>query len=329
MIKNISKPLFKNLIQVGMVVSDLKQSMQKYVYGYGVGPMYVIEFNSINVSNMYLYGRKKNYSMNLGVCPIGDVRFELIEPISGSIYSDYISQYGQGIIHHLKLAVEDYCQALEYLESLGIEIIQVGHQLGDSGKNMYTYLDTSDTLGFIIEVVNIEKDFIKPKPDRWFPENKETIPEPVFIRPSQVGIVVKDLDGKIKQYSELFGLQPRAVIEFNSTNVADMTLYGKKKDYATKVGFYILGNVQLKLIEPLTDSIFSDFYDKYGEGVIHHLGMEVEGYNNVLKLLKSRDIQIIQSGIYQDKTKYSYFSTDRDLNFILEIVENNKTINTI
>jgi len=295
--------------------------MQKYVYGYGVGPMYVIEFNSGNVANMYLYGKKKNYSMNLGVCPIGDVRFELIEPVSESIYSDYISQYGQGIIHHLKLAVVDYWKALEYLESAGIEIIQVGHQLGDKGKNMYTYLDTSDTLGFIIEVVNIEKDFIKPEPDRWFPENKETIPSPVFLRPNQVGVVVRDLKNKIDQYTELFGLQPWTVKEFTSGNVTDMSLYGKKKDYAAKVGFYKLGNVQLKLIEPLTDSIFSDFYDKYGEGVIHHLGMEIEDYNYVLDFLKSKDVRIIQSGCYQDKIKYSYLSTDKDLNFIIELVE--------
>lgn len=313
-----------------MVVSNLEQSMQKYVYGYGVGPMYVIKFNYDNVSNMYLYGKKKNYSMNLGVCPIGDVRFELIEPISESIYSDYIDQSGEGIIHHLKLAVDNYWHALEYLESLGIEIIQVGHQLGDKGKSMYTYLDTSDTLGFIIEVINIEKDFLKPQPDRWFPSEKETIPKPVFIRPNKVGIVVKDLSSKIEQYTELFGLQPWAVKEFNSTNVTNMTLYDKKKGYAAKVGFYILGNVLLKLIEPLTDSIFSDFYDKYGEGVIHHLGMEIEDYNKVLKLLKSKDIKIIQSGCYQDKTRYSYFSTDGDLNFIVEITEkNNKDFNLL
>ena len=63
--------------------------MQKYVYDYGIGPMYVLKFNSKNVSNMYLYGKRKDYSMKLGVCPIGDVRFELIEPVSESIYSNY------------------------------------------------------------------------------------------------------------------------------------------------------------------------------------------------------------------------------------------------
>ena len=317
----VIKPIFNNLIQVGMVVSNLEQSMQKYVYRYGIGPMYVIEFNPGNVSDMYLYGKRKNYSMNLGVSPIGDVRFELIEPISESIYSDYLNQSGEGIIHHLKLGVDNYYDVLEYMGSLGIKIIQIGHQVGNKGKNMYAYLDTAESLGFILEVVNVEKDFIKPKPDCWFPGNKATIPQPIFIRPSHVGIVVKDLDYKIEQYKGLFGLKPWTVKEFSNANVTDMYVYGKKKDYAVKVGFYILGNVQIKLIEPLSDSIFNDFYNKYGEGVIHHIGTAVEDYNSVLTFLKSKDIKIIQSGCYQGKLKYSYLSTDKDLNFIVGITD--------
>ena len=323
MADRIFKPLFKNLVQVGMVVSDLCKSMQSYVFYYGFGPMYVLEFNHSNVSDMYLYGKRQNYSMNLGICPIGDVRFELIEPISKSIYSDYINQYGQDIIHHLKMGVENYWEALEYLESIGIKIIQSGHQLGDRGKNMYTYLETRDSLGFIIEVVNVEKDFIKPEPDSWFPEEKNQTPRPVFVRPSQVGIVVKDLKAKIEQYRELFGLEPWTIKEFNKENTTDMHVYGKEKDYAIKAGFYTLGNVRIKLIEPLTDSIFSDFYDRYGEGVIHHLGMEIDNYSSVINSLKSIDVEVIQSGCYQDKIKYSYLATQSGLNFIVEIYENN------
>jgi len=312
-----------------MVVQNLQESMEKYIYDYGIGPMYVLEFNPNNVSNMYLYGKKKKYSMNLGVSSIGDVRFELIEPITDSIYSDYIDKYGQGIIHHLKLAVNYYEKTLEYLESIGIEIIQVGHQLGDKGKNMYTYLDATSSLGFIIEVVNIEKDFIKPQPNRWFPEGKNLIPSPVFMKPNQVGIIVEDLEAKIEQYRDLFRLWPWTIKEFSSRNVSDMHINKKKKDYTTKIGFYTLGNVQLKLIQPLTESIFSKFYDKYGEGVVHHLGMEVKSYDKILSLLESKGINVIQSGCYQDKIRYSYLSTDKYLNFIVEIVEKNKAENIL
>jgi hypothetical protein len=314
------KPLFKNLIQVGMVVKDLQKSMEKCI-DYGIGPMYVLEFNPGCVSEMHLYGKKKDYAMNVGVCPIEDVRYELIEPITESIYSDYLDKCGEGIIHHLKLGVDNYYEAIEYMESIGIQIIQSGHQLGDRGKNMYTYLDTSESLGYILEITNVEKDFIKPKPDRWFPENKKMISDPVFIRPKNIGVVVKDLPGKIEQYSGLFGLESWTIKEFYKKNVNDMYIDGKKKDYSVKMGFYTLGNTQLKLIEPQDESIFSDFYDKYGEGIIHHLGVEVNDYNRALDLLQSKGVEIIQSGIYSGEIKYSYISTSSDLNFIMEITE--------
>lgn len=312
---------FKNLKQVGMIVSNLESSMGKYAYNYGLGPMYVLEFNKENVENMYLYGKKKNYSMNLGVCNIGNVRFELIEPISKSIYSDYLSKYGEGIIHHLKLEVADYYKVIDVFKSNGIKIIQHGEQLGDKGKNIYTYLDTSNTLGFIIELVHVTEDFIKPKPDYWFPLDKEISVTPIFKNVFRVGIVIKNLKSKMKEYKNLFGLDAVAVKEFNYKNTSDMHIDGIKNNYEIKACFYELGNAQIVLIEPLSESIYSDFLRKYGEGLIHHLGMEVEDYEKTLNYFKSKGIKVIQSGNYLNKIRYSYLSTSDELSYIVELAE--------
>ena len=322
--KNSTNSVFKNLIQVGMVVSNLNISMKKYAYDYGLGPMYVLELNQDNVQNMYLYGKKKNYSMNLGVCNIGDVRFELIEPISKSIYSDYLNKYNEGIIHHLKLGVDDYFKAIDFFKSNGIKVIQHGEQSGDGGKNIYTYLDTSNSLGFIIEVVQVTSDFIKPKPDYWFPLNKKILPISVFRKVFRIGIVVKNLDKKIKEYKNLFGLDSMVAKDFNFKNISDMHIYGRKKNYEIKAGFFMLGNVQIVLIEPLSESIYSDFLKRYGEGVVHHLGMEVEDYDKALIFFKSKGIEVIQSGNYSNKLRYSYLSTSSDLSYIVEIAETNR-----
>ena len=322
--KNSTNSIFKNLIQVGMVVSNLNISMKKYVYDYGLGPMYVLEFNQDNVQNMYLYGKKKNYSMNLGVCNIGDVRLELIESISKSIYSDYFNKYNEGIIHHLKLGVDDYFKVIEFFKSNGIKIIQHGEQVGDKGKNIYTYLDTSNSLGFIIEVVQVTSDFIKPKPDYWFPLNKKILPISVFRKVFRIGVVVKNLDNKMKEYKNLFGLDSVVVKDFNFKNISDMRIYGRKKNYEIKASFFTLGNVQIVLIEPLSESIYSDFLKRYGEGVMHHLGMEVEDYDKALIFFKSKGLEVIQSGNYSNKLRYSYLSTSSDLCYIVEIAETNR-----
>lgn len=122
--------------------------------------------------------------MNLGVFSIGDIRFKLIEPISESIYSEYCKEYSKGIMYHLKFGVENYFDVIEDFTSIGITVIQLGHQLDNEGKNMYTYLDTRESLGFIIELVNVTPDFIKPNPDHWFPKNKKLVSKSIFKRPN-------------------------------------------------------------------------------------------------------------------------------------------------
>ena len=307
-----------------MVVSDLEKSMKKYVYDYGVGPMYVIKFSPDNVSNMYLHGKKINYSMNLGVCPIGDVRFELIEPLTKSIHSEFLQKNGEGIIHHLKIDVENYNQTIKYFDSIGIGSLQSGQQQGEKGENIYNYLETSKRLGFICELTNVSDDFIKPQPDRWYPEKRDYVP--IFKRPTHVGIVVKDLNQKIREYTEFFGMKDWYVKKFDSSLMENTYIHGKRKDYTVKIAFCDLGNMLIKLIEPIDDSIYAEFYSKHGDGIVHHLGMKVSDYSSVLDDLKSKGLEILQSGIYLGRTRYAYISTDQDINFITEIFENNGTM---
>ena len=319
----MKEPLFKKLLQVGMVVSDLESSMKKYVYDYGIGPMYALKFNSGNVSHMSIYGKPKKYSMNIGVCPIGDIRFELIEPLSDSIYSEFLARNGEGIIHHLKLDVENYDQTLKYFDFVGIDSIQSGHQLGDRGESIYNYLETSKRLEFICEITDVSDDFIKPQPDQWYPQKRDYVP--IFKRPTHAGIIVKDLNRKIKEYSDYFSMKDWYVKKFDSGLIENTYIHGKRKDYSVKIAFYELGNVLIKLIEPLDESIYTEFYNKYGDGIIHHLGMEVDNYASDLDKLKSKGLKVLQSGIYLDRTRYAYISTDHEINFITEIVENSGT----
>ena len=321
----ITYPIFKNLIQVGIVVSNLDGAMEKYSYDYGIGPWYVLEFNSRNVKNMQVHDLKRNYSMKIGVCLIGDVRFELIEPLDDSIYTEFHKKYGNGVINHLKLKVDNYTGALRYFKLKGIEVLQLGYQLGIKGKNKYAYLSTDSMLGFITEIADVSYDFIKPDPDYWYPCKKEKIQKSIFVKPIQIGLVVENLKNRIKQYSEFIGIQDWHIEKYDSDNVNDMFAHGKRKNYSMNIAFYRLGNLQIKLIEPISDSIYSEFIDKYGDKVIHHLKMEVENYNDAIVFFKSNGLNILQSGKYLNKIKFSYLNTSEDLGFITEISEINNT----
>lgn len=318
------RAIFKNLIQVGIVVKDLQKSMDFYIK-YGIGPFYVIKFSPDNVSQMYVHGRRQDYSMNIGVCTIGNIRFELIEPITESIYSEYLDKYGEGIIHHIKFGIDDYYNTMKYFGSIGIRSIQSGCQRGEKGKNIFNYLDTADLLGFILEIVNITDDFIKPQPDNWYP-GKDSF-DPIFEGLLHMGIVVDDLRKKVRSYSRLFGVDDWHYEKYDSSNVEDMYVYGNKKDYTVETASCKLNDIKIILIEPEGSSIFSDFLDKNGGNVVHHLGMEVKEYGLCLKILKSNGLDVIQSGNYLGEMKYSYLSTDTDIGYITEIYENKKNIN--
>ena len=69
--------LFTKLIQVGMVTRDISKVIECFTDVYNIGPWYLIKFSNQNVDSMTLYGKKQDYSMELAVCPIGDVRFNI------------------------------------------------------------------------------------------------------------------------------------------------------------------------------------------------------------------------------------------------------------
>ena len=319
--KKLEKPLFTKLIQVGMAVKSVKDSIEKYT-SYGIGPWYVLEFNSRIVDNMMLYGKRKDHAMLVAVCPIGDVRFELIEPLTGSIYTDYMDKYGDSIINHLKLGVDDYDFAVNYLQNIGLESIQSGHQLGVKGKNIYNYFDTFKSLGFLLEIVNVTEDFIKPEPQYWYP-SKDFKPTGMFKDTLGFTLVTSDLKNITGKYSELFGMDKWETKEISSKKISDAKISPQYPDYIAKAGFHELGKKYIKIIEAKKDndnSIFSDFNRKYGTGVVHSLAMDFENIDSAVKLFSFNGLQFLQKGTYSDRTGSTFVDTSGDLNFITELI---------
>ena len=160
--------IFKNVVQVGIVVSNLRKTLEKYSKDYGIGPWYVRKYSGENVRDMYLHGRRKDYSMNIAFCSVGNVQFELIEPISEFIYTEFYNRYGEGILHHLKMEVENYESALDFFKLKGIKVIMSGNHLG----RKYSYLSTSNDINFFTEIASAPTDFARPEPDYWYPKDK-------------------------------------------------------------------------------------------------------------------------------------------------------------
>lgn len=138
----------------------------------------------------------------------------------------------------------------------------------------------------------------------------------------QIGIVVKNVKETIKRYSDIYGIGPWNVWEFNSSVVKDMSVNGKKVNYRMLVATCKSFNVDWELIEPLDEkSIYYDFLNTRGEG-LHHINYIIKDFNFIVNYFKKNNIPVTQYGNLQGKHIYAYYDTEADAKHIIEISAN-------
>jgi catechol 2,3-dioxygenase-like lactoylglutathione lyase family enzyme len=137
----------------------------------------------------------------------------------------------------------------------------------------------------------------------------------------QVGIVVRDIERAVDAYSEVFGVPRPEIVLTDEPDVAKTTYRGERTDARAKLAFFDMGQVALELIEPVGGpSTWQAFLDEKGEGV-HHLAFIVQGTDEVVAFLESKDIGVVQQGRYEGGM-YTYLDAESTLGVVLELLEN-------
>jgi len=163
--KMTKEGLFNDVLQVAVVVKDLDVSMKKYWNEWGIGPWSIYTFDPNTVKNMILRGKREDYIMRLALAQIGNVQWELIQPLDEkSIYAEFLKVHGEGL-HHVALGTRSYNETMELAKEKGINLIQGGTWFGFT----YTYLDTRDDLATIVEIYNQPEGWRFPTPEATYP----------------------------------------------------------------------------------------------------------------------------------------------------------------
>jgi len=145
--------------------------------------------------------------------------------------------------------------------------------------------------------------------------------KPVFSKVLQVGIVVRDLEKSLKTYTEVFGIGPWALYTMDRNSLRNTRLHGKPAEFSMKVALADLGGVQLELIEPLDESIYSEFLREHGEG-IHHIACATTGsFAETNDHLKSHGIEPLMDGTTGAGMGFAYLGTEKALACITEIYD--------
>lgn len=158
----------RNYRQIALVVRDVDKAMQFWWNVLGIGPWDVRHFTPETVRDFHVDGERvdEDFEFICAVTWVGEIEFELIQPISGpNIYWRHLEAKGEGL-HHIKdvMPDADIPAALEHLAQQGYDVIQTGW----IDEDVHYYLDTQDDLGLVYEIGNGGP--IGPPPRRYPPD---------------------------------------------------------------------------------------------------------------------------------------------------------------
>jgi len=144
----VRSPAFTETIQVAIVVRDLEASMRTYVHDYGIGPWEIYAFDPGNVVDLREDGEPVERSWRLAIANVGQVQWELIQPLDEeSVYARFLAEKGEGV-HHLGVAVPDFDATVAEQAERGNGVLLGGEYKGIR----FAYLATDRDIGVITEI---------------------------------------------------------------------------------------------------------------------------------------------------------------------------------
>ena len=142
------KSLFSKVDQVGVLVRDLDKAVE-YYEALGIGPFHPPK-KAIPI-NRKVYGKPAPDVKNRGImAEIGEIEFELVQPVSGeSIQRKFLETRGEGI-NHLGFFVNDVEKETARLIEKGFKVISSWRYAGGGGG---AYFNTDRVGGVIFELL--------------------------------------------------------------------------------------------------------------------------------------------------------------------------------
>ena len=113
---------------------------------------------------------------------------------------------------------------------------------------------------------------------------------------NQIGIVVRDVESVARNYWDILGIGPWAIIEWEAPAVYDRKYHGKPVMAKEKLAFAQAGGVQIELVQAVEGpSIYRDWLEERGEG-LHHLNFLVDDIDGTAEMLTRQGFPSLQSG---------------------------------
>lgn len=137
------------MVQVGVVVRDIEKTARNFTKIFGVDMPHISLTDTRDKALTEYKGQPTEARAKLAFIDMGGMQLELIEPDDHpSTWKEFLDKHGEGI-HHIALNVKGMKETVAYLENNGMPLVQKGEYIG----GRYAYIDSSDKLGMIIELL--------------------------------------------------------------------------------------------------------------------------------------------------------------------------------
>lgn len=140
----------RRVCQIAVVVRDIDRAARHWsaFLGLPIPPTFTTD-PGLKVGQTFL-GRPSDAQCKLAFFEMENTVIELIQPLGGaSSWHAVLDEKGEGV-HHIAFNVEGTAAKTATLAAHGIPVM---HQGGDPATGQFTYLDSRDKLGLIVELL--------------------------------------------------------------------------------------------------------------------------------------------------------------------------------
>ena len=137
------------ICQVGVVVRDIERTARAWAELFGTDVPAIRMTAGRDEANTRYRGAPTDARAKLAFFDMGAVSLELIEPIDGpSTWREFLDAKGEGV-HHIAFHIKDTDAVTAALKERGMSVAQQGDYTGGS----YTYVDSQNALGVVLELL--------------------------------------------------------------------------------------------------------------------------------------------------------------------------------
>lgn len=155
------------VIEIAIVTRNHKRTIEG-LWQIGIGPWQIHTFSPENTANQTYRGQPSSFTMRVCFAEVGNVIWEIIEPVSGpTIFAEFLEAHGEGI-HHVAYdcnGIPLEARIAEF-ERRGFALVQSGSWMG---QNHFAFFQTEEATTTCLETYVFPDDWQYPEPDEWFP----------------------------------------------------------------------------------------------------------------------------------------------------------------